>query len=131
VAHSGGGWDGLLPSGDRIQGGVEASRGRVVALPLAKATRLSRLRARSQRVKFPVMAVYVYETIPRREGDPVRSYEIRQSMKDAALTKHPETGEPIRRVITGGLGVMTSSKGGPAPRLSSGGHCSGGGCGCH
>ncbi len=74
------------------------------------------------------MAIYVYETIPVAEGQPVRTYEISQSMKDAALTKHPETGEPIRRVITGGLGVMTSSKGAPAPRPSS--HCCGGGCGC-
>jgi predicted nucleic acid-binding Zn ribbon protein len=75
------------------------------------------------------MAIYVYETIPAAEGLPVRTYEISQSMKDAALTKHPETGEPIRRVITGGLGIMTSSKGGaPAPRPSS--HCCGGGCGC-
>ena len=77
------------------------------------------------------MAVYVYQTVPSREGEAVRTYEIRQSMKDAALTKHPETGEPIRRVITGGLGVMTSSKGAPAPRPSSGGACCGGGCGCH
>ena len=91
---------------------------------------LYRLRVRGPCVKFLPMAVYVYETIPSREGDPVRSYELRQSMKDAALTKHPETGEPIRRVITGGLGVMTSSKGGPAPRPASGGHC-GSGCGCH
>jgi hypothetical protein len=51
-------------------------------------------------------------------------------MKDAALTRHPETGEPVRRVITGGLGIMTSSKGAPAPVVSSGGHCCGGGCGC-
>lgn len=77
------------------------------------------------------MAVYVYETVPAQEGEPVRTYEIRQSMKDAALTNHPETGEPIRRVITGGLGVMTSSKGAPAPRPASGGHGCGGGCGCH
>jgi predicted nucleic acid-binding Zn ribbon protein len=77
------------------------------------------------------MAVYVYETIPSKEGELVRTYEIGQSMKDAALTEHPETGEPIRRVITGGLGVMTSSKGGAsAPRSASGGHCCGGGCGC-
>ncbi len=76
------------------------------------------------------MAIYVYETIPAGEGQPVRTYEIRQSMKDAALTKHPETGEPIRRVITGGFGVMTSSKGAPAPSAPAGGHCCGGGCGC-
>lgn len=76
------------------------------------------------------MAVYVYETIPCKEGEPVRTYEIRQSMKEEALAKHPETGEPIRRVITGGLGIMTSSKGGSAPGVSSGSHCCGGGCGC-
>jgi predicted nucleic acid-binding Zn ribbon protein len=77
------------------------------------------------------MAVYVYQTIPSKEGEPVRTYEIRQSMKDAALAKHPETGEPIRRVITGGFGVMTSSKGAsPVPSPTSGSHCCGGGCGC-
>ena len=77
------------------------------------------------------MAIYVYETVPSGSDQTVRTYEIRQSMKDAALTKHPETGEPIRRVITGGLGVMTSSKGGPAPRPASSVGCCGGGCGCH
>jgi len=76
------------------------------------------------------MAIYVYETIPAGEDQPVRTYEIRQSMKDAALTEHPETGEPIRRVITGGLGIMTSSKGSLAPGSSAGAHCCGGGCGC-
>ena len=77
------------------------------------------------------MATYVYETVPADEGGAVRTYEIRQSMRDAALTVHPETGEPIRRVITGGLGVMTSSKGGPAPRPAAGGRGCGVGCGCH
>ncbi len=76
------------------------------------------------------MATYVYQTVPTADEELVRTYEIRQSMKDAALTRHPETGEPIRRVITGGLGIMTSSKGAPAPVVSSGGHCCGGGCGC-
>jgi predicted nucleic acid-binding Zn ribbon protein len=92
---------------------------------------LSRLRARELRGKILAMAVYVYETIPTSEGQAVRTYEIRQSMRDAALTKHPETGEPIKRVITGGLGVMTSSKGGAVPRPATGGACCGGGCGCH
>jgi predicted nucleic acid-binding Zn ribbon protein len=77
------------------------------------------------------MATYVYETVPADEGEAVRTYEIRQSMRDAALTAHPGTGEPIRRVITGGLGVMTSSKGGPAPRPAAGGRGCGVGCGCH
>ena len=76
------------------------------------------------------MAIYVYQTVPATEGEPVRTCEIRQSMKDAALTEHPETKEPIRRVITGGLGIMTSTKGGSAPPPQGGGGC-GGGCACH
>jgi len=76
------------------------------------------------------MATYVYETIPASEGALVRTYEIRQSMKDDALSKHPETGEPIRRVITGGLGILTSSKGTSAAPTSGGHCCGGGGCGC-
>jgi predicted nucleic acid-binding Zn ribbon protein len=74
------------------------------------------------------MATYIYETTDPTK--PARHFEIQQSMKDAPLAKHPETGEPIRRVITGGYGIM--AKGGaesaaPAPR---GGSC-GTGCGCH
>ena len=76
------------------------------------------------------MAIYIYQTVPAKEGGPVRTYEIRQSMRDAALTEHPETKEPIRRVITGGLGIMTSTKGGSAPPPQGGGGC-GGGCACH
>jgi predicted nucleic acid-binding Zn ribbon protein len=51
------------------------------------------------------MATYVYETTDPNK--PARRFEIQQSMKDAPLTKHPETGEAIRRVITGGYGLMT------------------------
>ncbi len=69
------------------------------------------------------MPTYVYETLPKK-GAKVRQFEIRQSIKDAALTKHPETGEPIQRVIWGGIGVLTSSS--PA----SGGHRHTGSCGC-
>ncbi|MEI6862475.1 MAG: hypothetical protein WCL04_09520 [Verrucomicrobiota bacterium] len=44
------------------------------------------------------MLTYVYETLPRA-GKPVRRYELRQSIKDAPLTKHPATGEKIRRCV--------------------------------
>ena len=75
------------------------------------------------------MPTYVYETIQAAPGDEVRRYEIRQSMKDAALTKHPETGEPIRRIITGGLGLIgVGSRGGPSPAPRPRAH--GGGCRC-
>lgn len=44
------------------------------------------------------MVTYIYETIPRA-GKPARRYEILQSIKDAPLTRHPKTGEAIRRCI--------------------------------
>jgi len=72
------------------------------------------------------MPTYVYETIPAKKGAKARQYEIRQSIKDAALTKHPETGEPIRRIIAGGVGLMT----GAAPSSSGGGHTHTSSCGC-
>ena len=77
------------------------------------------------------MPTYVYETTD--SAKPVRHFEIRQSMKDEPLAKHPETGDPIRRVISGGLGYMAK---GNAPRHADmqrnmrGGSC-GTGCGCH
>jgi predicted nucleic acid-binding Zn ribbon protein len=75
------------------------------------------------------MATYVYETTD--PAQPVRHFELQQSMKDAPLTRHPETGEPIRRVITGGYGV-TSKGAAPSMSGSGGGHsCHTGGCGCH
>ena len=80
------------------------------------------------------MATYIYETAD--EDRPMRRFEIVQSMKDAALTQHPDTGEPIRRVITGGYGLL--SKGGGSDASASGtsstGQVSGGcgtSCGCH
>ena len=69
--------------------------------------------------------IYVYETTD--PAKPVRRFEVSQSMKDEPLRTHPETGEPVRRVITGGSGVMVSgSASAPKPR----GGC-GSGCGCH
>ncbi len=44
------------------------------------------------------MLTYIYETLPR-PGKKVRRFELRQSIKDAPLKKHPETGEAIRRCI--------------------------------
>ena len=69
------------------------------------------------------MPIYVYET---EQG---RSFELKQGMSDAPLTHDPETGEPVRRVISGGFGFIQKGKAGaPAPK---GGHCcGGGGCGC-
>lgn len=78
------------------------------------------------------MTTYVYETVPDKKGARVKHYEFRQSMKDAALSRHPETGEAIRRVVSGGYGILKSGSSAPAPTAPRGGHCCGGaGCGCH
>ena len=50
------------------------------------------------------MATYIYETIPQKKGERVRQFEVVQKMTDAALTHDPESGLPVRRVITGGSG---------------------------
>ena len=53
------------------------------------------------------MATYVYETIPKDPRQKPRRFEVQQKMSDAALTKDPETGLPVRRVILGGSGWIT------------------------
>ena len=53
------------------------------------------------------MATYVYETIPERPEDQPRRFEVKQKMSDPALTHDPETGLPVRRIITGGSGLVT------------------------
>lgn len=76
---------------------------------------------------------YLYETIPGSEGEEVRRYEIRQSIHDPALVRHPETGEPIRRVIVGGLGLITGKAGRSGQPNGKPAHrgcgCGAGGCG--
>ena len=44
------------------------------------------------------MPLYQYEVINRRDS-PGEQFELFQSMADEPLTKHPETGQPIRRVF--------------------------------
>lgn len=76
------------------------------------------------------MPTYVYESV--NSGRNPKRYEIRQGINEPALTRHPESGEPIRRVVAGGAGILTSKAGhaadaAPPPM----GHCCGrGGC-CH
>ena len=53
------------------------------------------------------MPTYLYETIPTN-GASAERFELRQSMSDAPLAAHPETGAPVRRVIVGGLGHMSA-----------------------
>ena len=73
------------------------------------------------------MATYVYETIPQHPGELPTRFEVIQSMKDAPLTRHPDSGEPVHRIISGGYGLMgVGGKSAPKPQATRGG----GGCGC-
>ena len=51
------------------------------------------------------MPTYTYETMPRDPGEEPRRFEVFQRMNDDALTHDPETGLPVRRIITGGIGL--------------------------
>jgi predicted nucleic acid-binding Zn ribbon protein len=44
------------------------------------------------------MPLYVYEVI-LENGESGEQFEYMQSMADAPLVAHPETGQPVRRVI--------------------------------
>ena len=58
------------------------------------------------------MPTYVYETIPQSDSEEPIQFEIVQRMTEAALEEHPETGQPVQRVISGGLAPILSSKSG-------------------
>jgi hypothetical protein len=45
------------------------------------------------------MPTYVYEILDKKGQGTGKTFELVQSMRDAALTRHPETGEPVKRVI--------------------------------
>jgi len=67
------------------------------------------------------MPIYVYETVPEKADQKATQFEVVQRMTDEALTNHPDTGEPVHRIISGGISLPVSSKGGD---------CCDGGCSC-
>lgn len=73
------------------------------------------------------MPTYLYETVPVSPDEAIDRFEVKQSFSDPPLTVHPSTGTPVRRVISGGLGLMTKSEGSlPEP----GQGCGPANCGC-
>ncbi len=76
------------------------------------------------------MPTYLYETIPTASGVEPEQFEHWQSMKEDALTHHPQTGVPVRRIVTGGFAPMGVRK--MKVRAASGNSCdhSGGGPCC-
>lgn len=77
------------------------------------------------------MPVYVYETIPRSDADFPQTFDLRPSMTEPSLAVHPDTGVPVRRVLSGGLTMFTGGAAGVSPgsgpAYGGGGCCSGGG----
>ena len=57
------------------------------------------------------MPTYIYETIPQSDSEEPIQSEIRQRMADEPLVTHPETGQPVQRVITGGLPLSPKKSG--------------------
>lgn len=51
------------------------------------------------------MPTYVYETIPSNPDDKPRRFDVFQRMSDDPLTHDPESGVPVRKIITGGIGL--------------------------
>lgn len=51
------------------------------------------------------MPTYTYQVISS-DGQHGERFEVVQGMRDQPLIVHPRTGEPVRRVITGGSGVL-------------------------
>lgn len=46
------------------------------------------------------MPFYIYETLDK-DGQTLEQFEVFQKISDPPLTEHPETGEPVQKVITG------------------------------
>lgn len=77
------------------------------------------------------MPIYVYETIPAAPGTASERFELRQSMSEAPLTQHPDSGVPVRRVLSGGLVMFTNSQSGESCGVPGGapsGGCGSGNC---
>ena len=74
------------------------------------------------------MPTYLYETVPHDPNAERRRFEVRQGFDEPALTRDPETGLPVRRVISGGFGLMT--KGGKELPQAQAPGCGPGSCTC-
>jgi hypothetical protein len=76
------------------------------------------------------MATYIYETVPDSPDLSIRRFEVKQSMKDSPLTHDPVTGQRVRRIVAGGLGVIMTGARGTARRPTAKSTCGTGRCGC-
>ena len=80
---------------------------------------------------IPAMPTYVYESISESPGEAVERFEFQQPIAAPPLTRHPESGKPIRRIITAGAGLVLGAKrSAPVARRVTRACGCGPGCGC-
>jgi predicted nucleic acid-binding Zn ribbon protein len=48
---------------------------------------------------------YLYETVPHDPAEESRRFEVTQRMSDEPLTHDPQSGLPVKMIITGGIGI--------------------------
>ncbi len=63
------------------------------------------------------MPTYVYAVV-LPDGSDGRVFEVVQRMSDAPLTRHPESGEPVRRLVTAPNLSLQWSEGASRDKLS-------------
>ena len=51
-----------------------------------------------------IVPTYIYETTDQTQ--PIRQFEVKQAFAEKPLLLDPATGELVRRVITGGYGIV-------------------------
>lgn len=51
------------------------------------------------------MPTYVYEIISPSSGTEPRRFEVFQRISDAPLTFDPDSGQPVSRIVTVGVGI--------------------------
>lgn len=73
------------------------------------------------------MPVYEYEILGP-DGVARGVYEVEQKMSEPALTRHPQTGEPLRRILSSTFAGASSSSASSDAGCASGA-CDFGGCG--
>ena len=61
-------------------------------------------------LSFKRMPTYLYETVREDGAGEVERFEIKQSFDDPPLRVHPKSGRAVRRVISGGMGLLSGEK---------------------
>ncbi|MGJ8726360.1 MAG: FmdB family zinc ribbon protein [Roseibacillus sp.] len=56
------------------------------------------------------MPTYVYETIPLNADEAPVRFEVKQSMNAPKLTEHPDSGTPVRRLISSGFAIFKKER---------------------